>query len=56
MTEYVICMNGKEQRYTDYGKALADLQQIVDQYDILLPYELYDKLEQEHYVEVTVNE
>lgn len=55
MTEYAICINGKEQRYTDYSKALADLQQIVDQYDILLPYELYDKLQQDHYVEVTVN-
>ena len=31
MTEYAICMNGKEQRYTDYSKALADLQQSADQ-------------------------
>lgn len=56
MVEYAICINGEERKYPDYSKALSDLQQIVDQYDILLPYELYDKLQQEHYVEVTVNE
>lgn len=56
MTEYAICINGNEQRYADYSKALSDLQELVDQYDILLPYELYDKLQQDHYVEVTVNE